>query len=163
MKRLRKQIYDLKLEDLEKYPVWEFALDEEGKHGQDEATVRPFVEEPPVDPAGGMYIVRCDFRLADGTHAIGYLTPQIPALAHVGYVQPTIVTTKGQLNLWCGWERPTDDAIARAYRLLGKGSVDVFPIHYESTVELTAGPVSGAIAGFVYRRSFDDPTVIEVL
>jgi hypothetical protein len=31
--RIPKQIHDLRLEDFERHPVWEFALDEEGKEG----------------------------------------------------------------------------------------------------------------------------------
>ena len=40
-KRVRKQIYKLEHSDLDRFPAWEFALDEEGRAGQDEATVRP--------------------------------------------------------------------------------------------------------------------------
>jgi hypothetical protein len=46
----RKQVYELTVEDLRQHPVWEFALDEEGEEGQDEATVRPFVSSGSVDP-----------------------------------------------------------------------------------------------------------------
>jgi hypothetical protein len=38
---VRKPVYDLTLADFDAAPVWEFALDEEGVAGQDEATVRP--------------------------------------------------------------------------------------------------------------------------
>ena len=41
MARIRKQVYDLTAEDLRRYPLWEFCLDEEGIEGQDEATVKP--------------------------------------------------------------------------------------------------------------------------
>lgn len=40
--RIRKQIYEITLEDLLQFPVWEFALDEEADEGQDESTVRPY-------------------------------------------------------------------------------------------------------------------------
>jgi len=69
--KIRKQVYQLTLDDLERTPVWEFALDEEVEEGQDEATVRP-VEGPfPLDPAGGMFVVRARFRLGDGTRLTG--------------------------------------------------------------------------------------------
>jgi hypothetical protein len=161
MKRIRKQVYDLELEDLEKFPVWEFALDEEDKRGQDEATLRPFAGAVPIDPAGGMYVVRSNFWFADGTHATGYLTPQIPAFAKIGYFQPTIITLKGQVGFWFGGVRPTDDAVKKAYQLLGRGAGDVFPVRYESAVELKGGPVSGVITGFMSYRSFDDRTIVE--
>src|SRR5687767_8162143 len=37
--RVRKQVYELTLDDFDKFPVWEFRLEEDGK---DESTVRPY-------------------------------------------------------------------------------------------------------------------------
>jgi hypothetical protein len=54
---IRKQVYDLRLEDFERHPVWEFALDEEGEEGQDEATVRPYSVAGPADSAEGTLVV----------------------------------------------------------------------------------------------------------
>jgi hypothetical protein len=45
--RVRKQVYDLTVADLEQHAVWEFALDEEGEEGQDEATIRPYESRGP--------------------------------------------------------------------------------------------------------------------
>jgi hypothetical protein len=36
--KIRKQVYELTTDDLELSPIWEFAADEEGEEGQDEAT-----------------------------------------------------------------------------------------------------------------------------
>ena len=55
--RIRKQVYELTTEDLERHPVWEFALDEEGEEGQDEATVRPYELQGTLDPAEGMFVI----------------------------------------------------------------------------------------------------------
>ena len=55
---VRKQVYELTMQDLERFAVWEFALDEEGNEGQDEATVRPWELAAPLDPAQGMFVVR---------------------------------------------------------------------------------------------------------
>ena len=41
MMRVRKPVDKLTPADLEQFPFWEFALDEEGIAGQDETTVRP--------------------------------------------------------------------------------------------------------------------------
>jgi hypothetical protein len=49
--RARKQVYELTLDDLGKFPVWEFRLDKDGAQGQDEATVRPFTAPGPLNPA----------------------------------------------------------------------------------------------------------------
>ena len=74
---IRKQVYELTAGDLEQRPIWEFALDEEGEEGQDEATVRPWTGNQPLDPADGMFVVRAVFELADGTKLTGYLTPPV--------------------------------------------------------------------------------------
>jgi hypothetical protein len=74
---VRKQVYDLTLADFDVSPVWEFASDEEGVAGQDEATVRPYEVSFPVDAAGhGGPVVRAVFTLADGTNLRGYFSPQ---------------------------------------------------------------------------------------
>ena len=50
----RKQVYELANSDFIRCPVWEFALDEEGAEGQDEATVRPYLYDGDLDPSLGM-------------------------------------------------------------------------------------------------------------
>jgi hypothetical protein len=99
--KTRKQVYKLTHADLTKYPVWEFALDEEVEPGQDEATVRPYPIEGPLDPSDGMFEIRTRFVLADGTGHVGYLTPGHTA-TDLGSVQPQIVTDKGQVIFWMG-------------------------------------------------------------
>ena len=63
--KIRKQVHDLSVDDVRKFPVCEFALDEEGEEGQDEATVRPFEFSGALDPSDGPFIVRGVFTLAD--------------------------------------------------------------------------------------------------
>ncbi len=73
--KIRKQVYELTIEDLNRFPVWEFGLDEEGEEGQDEATVRPRKIKEPLDPSEETFIVRAVFTLVDRTILTGYLTP----------------------------------------------------------------------------------------
>ena len=40
-KRIRKQCCDLTAQDFERFPIWEFALDEEGRPGQDKLRCVP--------------------------------------------------------------------------------------------------------------------------
>jgi hypothetical protein len=54
--KIRKQVYELTTDDLEHFPVWEFALDEEGDEVQDEATVRPRESSAPLNPEEGMFL-----------------------------------------------------------------------------------------------------------
>ena len=51
--KIRKQVYELTVDDFTEFPVWEFALDEEGEENQDEATVRPSTAPLPLDCSDG--------------------------------------------------------------------------------------------------------------
>ena len=149
--QIRKQVYDLTIEDLERTPVWEFALDEEGLEGQDEATVRPYESRGPLDMPDGMFVVRARFHFPDGTTASGFLTP--PGLeteaSDLGIIQPVVVTPLGQVSFWHGVVTPKPQDISDSYSRLGKSSREqVFPVRFESDVSLE-NPVGGSIPGFL--------------
>jgi hypothetical protein len=147
--KIRKQVYELNPDDLSKFPVWEFALDEEGEEGQDEATVRPYEVSGALDPSDGMFVVRASFTLADGSKLEGYLTPPVQGDDTIGTLQPIIVTARGQVGFWCGIRSPSPDELAQSYRSLGRDASRVFPVCFESQVELVGGPVRGSLAGFM--------------
>ncbi len=160
--RIRKQAYELASTDFEEYPIWEFALDEEGEEGQDEATVRPWEGHEPLDPAEGMFVVRATFLLADGATCVGYLTPPVQGDTSIGTIQPILLTEQGQVAFWCGATAPSAETIRSAYAKLGREATGVFPCRYSSAVTLIGGPITGAVSGFMHYRSFSDRTVIEV-
>ena len=148
--KIRRQVYELTLQDLMSSPAWEFALDEEGEPEQDEATVRPLAFSGSLDPADGMYIVAARFWLVDGTEMRGYLTPPSGDDCGLGTVQPQIVTESGQVGFWCGRRQPDT---ARAYQLLARDAASVFPIRFESAVSLVGGAVAGTVPGFMCLES----------
>jgi hypothetical protein len=149
MARIRKQVYELTLKDLARFPVWAFALDEEGEEGQDEATVRP-VECHEVAASEGGAIVRARFELADGTQMQGYLTPPAQGDTSLGAVQPIIIAGGGQVIFWCGVLAPDAERISNNYKRLGKHSAtEVFPISFGSDYPVKGGPIRGAIPGFL--------------
>lgn len=98
--KIRKQVYELNLDDLSTSPVWEVALDEEGAPGQDESTVRPRQFYGTLDPSAGMLIVATRFWLSDGTKMSGYLTPPPADDRSLGTVQRNIITGGGQVSFW---------------------------------------------------------------
>src|SRR5689334_11245781 len=110
--RVRKQVYELTLDDLCKFPVWEFRLDKEGEEGRDECTVRPYTPSGPLDPADRMFVVRAVFTLADGSRMHGYCTPPPRGNASIGNLQPIIVTSRGQVRFWCGAAAPNEERLA---------------------------------------------------
>ena len=147
--------YVLTVEDLEQCAVWEFALDEEGEEGQDEATVRPYELHGPLDPSEGMFIVRARLRLADGTQLQGYLTPPVQGDRSLGTLQPAVVVSEGQVSFWCGMIEPEPSVIAESYTRLGKSlGSQVFPLRFESDVLLVGGPVIGELPGFMVLEDF---------
>jgi hypothetical protein len=162
--RIRKQVYELTSDDLRKFPVWEFCLDEEGKDGQDEATVRPYPAPGLLDPRGGMFIVRAAFTLADGSRASGYLTPPAQNDSGIGTLQPTIVTDTGQVMFWFGCAVPDRATLVRSYGYLGKEcGVAVFPLQFESQVDLIGGPVRGSLSGFQYYTDWRGDKIDETI
>ncbi len=152
--RVRRQIHELTPLDLETFPIWEFNLDETAKGGQDELTVRPWVASGPLDPADRMFVVRAVFTLADGSMRRGYVTPPGRGDASVSALQPIIVTDQGQVRFWCGTSVPGPKRLARSYQLLGKEAQQIFPLLFESEVELAGGPVRGSIPGFLVMEDF---------
>lgn len=150
----RKQVYELTLNDLSKFPVWEFRLDKDGAEGQDEATVQPFTTCGPLNPAERMFVVRAAFTLADGSKMKGYFTPPVRGQEGIGTLQPIIVTERGQVRFWCGTAAPDSKRLARSYALLGKDAEHVFPLEFESEVELVGGPAAGSVPGFLVLEDF---------
>jgi hypothetical protein len=146
---IRKQVYHLTAEDFTRHPVWEFALDEEGKEGQDEATVRP-LECDMADGSMGMLVVRAGFVLADGSTMPGFLTPPVPLALGPQTLQPTITAATGQVPFWCGVISPKPEDISRWYARLNRPSPNrIFPIRYASDFPIKGGPLNGEVSGFM--------------
>ena len=120
MERVRKQVYLLTAADLAAFAVWEFALDEEGAAGQDEATVRPRPFERELDCNVRMLIVRARFTLADGTVMSGYLTPPVQGDDGLGTLQPVVITPGGQVGFWCGLRAPDSAPSNRITAISGR-------------------------------------------
>ena len=152
--RVRKQVYELTLDDLSRFPVWEFRLDKDGAENQDEATVRPFTSSGPLDPADRMFVVRATFTLADGSRMKGYFTPPVRGQEGMDTLQPIIVTDRGQVRFWCGTAAPDSKRLARNYEFLGKDAKRVFPLRFESDVDLVNGPARGSLPGFLVLEDF---------
>jgi hypothetical protein len=109
--KIRKQVYELKLDDVRRFPVWEFALDEEGEEGQDEATVRPCEISGPLDSADRPFIIRAGFTLADiGKH---YVIPGIREsfygkfAVNLGVLLPCVREAE--------WQKPAPDFVQEYY------------------------------------------------
>ena len=158
--RIRKQVGELKPADLARFSIWEFALDEEGEPGQDEETVKPRPDLETVDPEEGLFIVRAELVAGDGTRFDGYVTAAEED--HVGSIQPTIVTDRGQVNFWYGGFAPTRAELEREYRILGKTAGDLFPVRYRALVPSRGAGLEGRVPAFLHFVSVDDQRIVSV-
>lgn len=149
-----RQVYELTLDDLEQFPIWEFRLDAKDQKSQDESTVRPCTASGPLDPVDRMFIVRAAFTLADGSKMKGYVTPPARGDDGLGTLQPIIITERGQVRFWCGTAVLDSKRLARSYEVLGKDAQRVFPLRFESEVEMVGGPVRGCLPGFLILEDF---------
>ena len=155
--KIRKPINELTLDDIRKFSVWEYALDEETEDGQDETTVRPCEISDALDPSDA--IIRARFTLADGTEMLG--TMQTPdgddSLARM---QPIIITGCGSVYFWHGIFPPKAAEVALSYEMLGRDAARVFPIQSTSDVELDGAPIRGSIPGFMFLKDEEVLTIL---
>jgi len=161
-KEIRKQVYELTLYDISRFPIWEFALDEEGENGQDELTVRPYFFSGSLDLNKGIFIVKADFKLADDTLMVGYITPPEKSDKSLGSIQPVIITEKGQVSFWKGNKKPSNKLISESYKHLGKQKNNVFPIHFKSSLSISTINIEGVIRGFLFFEKSPD-SAIEII
>ena len=158
---VRKQVAELQLSDLHEFPIWEFALGEEGLDGQDEETVRPRPDIAQVDPRAGMFLVRAEFAAADGTAFEGFISPD--ERRHVAYLQPTIVADGRHLRFWFGTVAPAPAVLETNYRVLGKTPPELFPVSYHSLVDTTDGRVAGTLDGFMHYAAGSTSEIVSVI
>jgi hypothetical protein len=157
---IRKQVYDLRPSDLEEFPIWEHAIDEEGEPGQDEATVKPRPDLETADPGEGLLVARAELVADDGTHFDGYVYPSFDF--NFGSIQPTIVTDVGQVNFWLGGFPPKPGALESHYALLEKTANDLFPVRFRAVVEHEGVRLEGDVPAFLHYESLGSDEIVEV-
>ncbi len=156
---IRAQVYDLTRQDLERFPVWEFALDEEGEPGQDEATVKPRPDlDTGVKPEEGLFVVRAEFKAANGSAFDGFVTPEPDG--DLGAVQPSVVTSEGHVSFWFGMVKPDSATIEKSYATLGAGRDELFPMTFRTVIPVNGTSMEGDVPGFMYLDS--DGATLEV-
>jgi hypothetical protein len=156
--RIRKQVYELRPEDFVTASIWEFALDEEGAPGQDEATVRPRADLERADPDEGLFVIQAEFVAGDGTRFDGYVSPQHEA--RIGWIQPTLLTSSGQVGFWLGALPPKPGRLDEAYATVRKTQGELFPISYRAVVGHGGVPLEGELQGFMHLQSLGSENIV---
>jgi hypothetical protein len=143
----RKPVEDLAVADLEAFPVWEFALDEEGSEDdahdeddnpQDETWVRPLAAAEVPGGASALGVAAA-LRLAGGLVYPGVLfcdTDVDPAHANLEVSAVALLTTAGRV-LFARGDTPAETG--RALKRLGLPAAQVFPLEY-----CTRAPLAGS-------------------
>jgi hypothetical protein len=89
--KTRKPIDQLTAKDLDAYPIWEFATDEENIPGRDETWVRP-VDARSVRKGMWSLSVAADFKTASGREVPGFVTV---TTAHGVEITPGVLLPAG--------------------------------------------------------------------
>jgi hypothetical protein len=149
--KIRKNEQDLKESDIEKYPVWEFAYDE----NDEKIMFKPSNDKPPYDIAFKRYLVGAEYTLANGTKKEGYIKPINTTNTQYSHVSPidlsaAIFTEYGQILFWFGIFKPDRIKLDLYYSWLGLSPSEIFPIQVKSTVKIFNGIGDDLIDGFRY-------------
>ena len=109
----------------------------------DEETFRPSKSDIPV-AADEMYLVACEFTMADGSRHQGFGTPALEA-DEMGLIQPQIFSPSGKrYAFWLGMF-PRQEEITGFYTDFAKGPSSVFPLVFTSLPGLTTAFCSGTV------------------
>jgi hypothetical protein len=156
--KIRKQENKLTLDDINQFPVWEFALDEETFKGQNEKTLKPYLSNS-IDPAEAYLLVRATFSLSNGSRCKGFIKPFSQYTKRLSPpifpydLNPVIITDKGQIRFCYGTNKPKKSSFEKNYRWLGAGPEFVFPIEITCDVDVKNSITSGILDGFLYFAS----------
>jgi hypothetical protein len=161
---VRKQVYELTKEDIAKFAVWEschgYPEEEARPEYQDEATVRPYEGHLPLDVSIGDFYVRTVFTLADGSRMPGLLVPNTKSIYTL--VPAVITDNDGQMDFALAGIPDTAAFLVEMYRWLGGRQRDqVFPVTYETDVELVSGPLRGTLEGFHIKDESGQKKIIK--
>lgn len=160
-----RQFGELTQQDFDRFAVWVGvhafdSQDEPWYEETDEETFRPWLEEIPVNPEEGMFLIRARLILSDGTEFGGFITPAIgigeATDSNLGEIQPHLFSPNSKwIRFWGGMPGFSDEAKESVYKLLERSSDKIFPIRFEAIPGLTTGIQSGKVRGF-YKSIRDD-------
>ena len=132
-----KRLHDLEPADLERAAVWRY----EGE-SDDVARVRATARRQLFARDRDLYIARTQFTLANGSHHIGFCTPD--ANGKLDDLQPVIVTADGPVYFAFD-APPSQETLDAQWLRLGVGHAQIFPVHFRCTVSLDGAYVTGVI------------------
>ena len=146
---IRKQVDELCAADFEAHACWEYASDEEDRHGQDECTVRPF---PLEELAGATHqvFVQAAFFFENGRIRLGVVT--LNAGDDPSGHQPALFVPGGPITFYEGATQPDPSKVKRFVASLKKISPTPFPVRYVSALRDSGGQpfAAGTLEGLYW-------------
>lgn len=129
----RKPIASLTLADLEAFPIWEFATDEEGHPGRDETWVRPL--KASLIPLNSYSLsVRAQFQTPTGNLFHGFVS--VNTAGEFETVHGAILASSDYVFIpWPGYDGATQSA-AEAAAQLSLTVQDLFPLRFRLALPL---------------------------
>lgn len=140
--QIRKPVENLTPADFRKFPIWEFASDEEGVEGQDETWVRP-VARAQVPPNAHSQLVGAQFTTSKGQKLDGFMI--VTTAGDEIEIQPGSIVRRGiyqclptipyaqAVSEKCDWALRDRKDLANALALAER---DIFPLRYELRVKV---------------------------
>lgn len=145
----KKQIHEIKKEDLIEYPIWHFSIDDDEE--DDELTVRPFTGGNALIEADRL-VIRTVFKDNNGNKYLGYIYWGTPK--EIFYLLPTMfVNNTDCITFWNGnckslsWD---------TYKLPQRKIKNYLPIKFESEEHAWLEKINGILGGLYYRNERDD-------
>ncbi|MBA5689227.1 hypothetical protein [Rugamonas apoptosis] len=129
----RKPIASLTRADLEAFPIWEFATDEEGHPGRDETWVRP--SKASLIPLDSYSLsIRAQFLTPTGNLLHGFIS--VNTVGEFETVHGAIFTNSDYVFIpWPGYGGAKQSA-AEAAAQLSLAIQDLFPLHFRLALPL---------------------------
>lgn len=131
-----KPFASLSIHDLEIHPVWRFET------VGDVESVSPTDLTALSESSLEVFVAATDFRLADGSCAVGVCSPQ--DASGLDYIQPVVFTPRGQVRFWHDLD-PGDAVLAEEWSRLAKPSEAVFPVTFVCRIPCDGKKVGGTI------------------
>jgi hypothetical protein len=157
--KIRRRLVDLSPQDLDEYPIWISIMDsyddeDEELDADSRWTLTPYLR--PYDPSKPVKmdlvcVVAADFLVADGDKFTGYLKCKGAGMDSIEHVQPAIVSDHGQIDFYSGMFMPSLEQQEEACSLIGKTRTRIFPVTYESRVEIAGHETVGYVDDFYFH------------
>ncbi|MFT4924635.1 MAG: hypothetical protein ACI8WB_000718 [Phenylobacterium sp.] len=135
-----KEIFELTREDIEKYPVWYFPMDDSV---EDELTIRPFKGDCGLNEY--QVIVKTTFQDVNGKAFVGYIYWSMPN--NIEDIKPVVFTSNDEcLTFWNGLM----PAAWSDYSSEQQKMKQSLPLKYSSNCCQGLSSISGIIEGLYY-------------